>query len=162
MPDDPSALPITNATADDIPGIIAIERDAFQTDPFPEYIYDEILTSDTSALRVMRDGSRIAGYCLLVWDATESLLNLANLAIHPDYRRRGLATQLLIDAETIALELNKFFIVLEVEKTNAAAIQLYERHGYELHAEIAEYYSNGEAALRYVKFLGGEKPAFSA
>ncbi len=55
---------------------------------------------------------------------------IANLAVHPDYRRRGVAGALLRHLEALAARRELAFWSLEVRESNAAAIRLYTRHGY--------------------------------
>lgn len=55
---------------------------------------------------------------------------IANLAVHPDYRRRGVASALLERLEALAAQRGLAFWSLEVRESNAAAIRLYTRHGY--------------------------------
>lgn len=55
---------------------------------------------------------------------------IANVAVHPDYRRRGIASQLTEAALERALASRVDQIWLQVDHNNAAAIQLYRQMGF--------------------------------
>ncbi|TVQ51771.1 MAG: GNAT family N-acetyltransferase [Spirulina sp. DLM2.Bin59] len=55
---------------------------------------------------------------------------ISNLAVHPDYRRRGVARQLLLGCEPKALEWGFAAIYLHVLDRNQPARKLYKSLGY--------------------------------
>ena len=57
---------------------------------------------------------------------------LSNVAVHPRYRRRGIATQLLLQAEQQAIAWGFRDIYLHVLERNQPAQALYARLGYQL------------------------------
>lgn len=57
---------------------------------------------------------------------------ISNLAIHRDYRRQGIARQLLQSCEKIALDWGFERICLHVLENNNPAQKLYQKHGYQL------------------------------
>ncbi len=152
MPD----FELTTAGFADLESLLDLENIAFPQDPFSMELFVEALDSATSIIRIVKDEDLVVGFCMLAWQEDESLVNLANIAIHPEYRGHKLATILLDDAEEICSNMDKYFIFLEVRQSNDAAIRLYEKHGYEIHEELPGYYGDGEAALRYVKYLQPE------
>ena len=96
---------------------------------------------EISCLAAWEDG-RPVGYAFLRWpgspDSTEharslACVELADLSVAEDARRRGAGTMLLEAAETIAAERGYDLIGLEVtvgNPVNAAARALYHRQGY--------------------------------
>lgn len=56
--------------------------------------------------------------------------DITNVAVHPDYRRRGLAAKLLSEFEKLLPE-DAVDIFLEVRESNEPAIKLYEKCGFE-------------------------------
>ena len=55
---------------------------------------------------------------------------LANMAVYPEFRRQGLGSLLLADAETRARERGCTRLALDVEAENRDAVRLYERLGF--------------------------------
>ncbi len=64
---------------------------------------------------------------------TGRYLYLSNLAVRPTYRRRGVANQLLLNCERVALEWGFQDLYLHVLENNYQARQLYFKLGYRLH-----------------------------
>jgi GNAT superfamily N-acetyltransferase len=60
---------------------------------------------------------------------------LTGLAVHPEHRRRGLATRLVAEAGREARERGVRSIYLQVEPSNESALRLYQRLGFEPHHE---------------------------
>ncbi len=58
---------------------------------------------------------------------------LSNLAVHPNYRRQGVAAQLLLSCERIALSWGLGDVYLHVLENNHSARQLYFKLGYKLY-----------------------------
>ena len=58
---------------------------------------------------------------------------VSDLAVRPEYRRRGVATQLLLHCEAIATEWNYPSIFLKVNTSHPGTLQLYANLGYEVY-----------------------------
>jgi len=54
------------------------------------------------------------------------------LAVHPDARRRGIASALLARCEKDAVEMGKSMLILQVTADNHGAIELYREFGFEV------------------------------
>ncbi|MBI0030744.1 ribosomal protein S18-alanine N-acetyltransferase [Gilliamella sp. B14384G15] len=76
--------------------------------------------------------NKIIGFCICQLVADEA--NLFNIAIHPEFRQKGLAKELLnkLIEELLSLNSNKPIasLWLEVRKSNDAAIRLYHSLGF--------------------------------
>lgn len=83
------------------------------------------LSIDTSHFIVASLNGRAVGYMGLQIFSGEGYVT--NVAVLPEYRRRGIA-ETLIAAQ---MKNDMRFITLEVRKSNAAAIALYEKSGFE-------------------------------
>ena len=88
----------------------------------------EILNYDTNIYFVCYEKEELVGYIGLMVAADEG--NITNVAVCPSKRRRGIADALIEKAIEIAKRKNISQIFLEVRKTNAPAISLYEKHGF--------------------------------
>ena len=79
-----------------------------------------------------------AGFCS--WrQSTPDEAEILNIAVHPAFRRRGVASALL----TALCEQAKGTIFLEVAEPNLPAIALYRKHGWEDVGLRAGYYDHG-------------------
>jgi ribosomal-protein-alanine N-acetyltransferase len=67
--------------------------------------------------------------------------NITNVAVHPSYRRRGLAERMIAEFERL-LPNDAESIFLEVRETNIAAISLYKKCGFEPVGIRKNFYSN--------------------
>ncbi len=65
---------------------------------------------------------------------------MTNLAVLPEYRKKGIATALLNKLDAFASENKLSFISLEVRKSNLSAISLYEKFGYKTEGVRKNFY----------------------
>lgn len=72
---------------------------------------------------------RLAGY--IAFSLIEDEMEILNLAVHPDFRRRGLGQSLLAGAFAICAGKGIAKSFLDVKASNTAAIDLYRKFGYE-------------------------------
>jgi ribosomal-protein-alanine N-acetyltransferase len=84
-----------------------------------------------------------AGLWLMVDEA-----HITTIAMHPDYRRRGLGEFLLVSLIDIAYSINARWVTLEVRVSNHNAQNLYRKYGFREAGLRHRYYSdNQEDAL---------------
>ena len=149
---------ITLMTYDDIPQVAAIERQCFPA-PWSERMLREHLDNQCAAALVARgeDGT-ILGYGGLLVVLDEGYLT--NVAVRPEYRRQGIAADILKVFENFARGNRLAFLTLEVRASNTAAIALYEKMGYLRAGERRGYYEHPreDAVLMTLSFDGGEGP----
>ena len=80
---------------------------------------------------------------------------ITNVAVFPEYRRRGVAAQLLSVFENFARGSYLAFLTLEVRPSNTAAIALYESFGFRQAGRRKNYYDlPKEDALILTKTYG--------
>jgi ribosomal protein S18 acetylase RimI-like enzyme len=75
------------------------------------------------------------------------------VAIHQDYRKQGLASQLLQKVEEFVQQNHgRYLHILSCDiPSYAAARGFYQKHGYRKVAEIPNYYVEGEGRVDYLK-----------
>jgi ribosomal-protein-alanine N-acetyltransferase len=84
---------------------------------------------------------------IVVWVILDDA-HVATIAVHPDYRRRGIGQCLLARALMDAAERGVIQVYLEVRRGNLAAQAIYERFGFEVTGVRTGYYrDNSEDAL---------------
>jgi ribosomal-protein-alanine N-acetyltransferase len=124
---------------DDIPEIVSIERLSFST-PWSETSFRSEIYSRYAVTRVAELNGVVAGYICVKHVADEC--HLLDLAVRPDYRRRGIARALLDDViQELRIEGCRFFY-LEVRSSNYAARKLYEKFGFNMVGVRKGYYVN--------------------
>jgi ribosomal-protein-alanine N-acetyltransferase len=77
-------------------------------------------------------------------------LHVLNVATDPAHRRRGHARALMQHAIRFGVEHGVRMVLLEVRRSNAAAIALYRQLGFTAMGVRARYYSNDEDAVEMV------------
>jgi ribosomal-protein-alanine N-acetyltransferase len=96
---------------------------------------------------------RIVGYCCF-WIVFGEV-HIMNLAVHPDYRRKGIATRLVEVVTSISRHEMVQMVHLEVRKSNEFARKLYEKFGFRVIGVRPNYYTHPrEDALLMVLELG--------
>jgi ribosomal-protein-alanine N-acetyltransferase len=96
---------------------------------------------------VIRDNTGLIVGFLLAWSVADEL-HLLELASHPEHRRRGFARALLSALIVHARQNQKRLLLLEVRRSNQAALALYESCGFQKTGVRRAYYSDtGEDAL---------------
>ena len=68
------------------------------------------------------------------------------VTVPPEYRRLGMATQLMEVLEQQSDRARGFFVDLFVRKSNQLAIDMYSKMGYSVYREVIGYYSGEENA----------------
>ena len=143
-------LIIEAMTLADLDEISELENMVFTT-PWPRGAFEgELTTNALARYLVARLNKKIVGYIGIWLIFNEG--HITNIAVHPDYRRRGigdtLLQRLLSNAKGCSIE----SLTLEVRRSNLAAQKLYEKYGFIFTSVRPGYYTdNKEDALIYWK-----------
>lgn len=112
----------------DILAVCALETASF-SDPWSRASFDELLSAERASFAVIRSAEdELLGYGVVLHAADEA--ELANIAVVPESRGRGLGDALLAWLLQRATERGARTIFLEVRASNVAARRLYERQGF--------------------------------
>ncbi|AWB93346.1 ribosomal protein S18-alanine N-acetyltransferase [Aeromicrobium chenweiae] len=130
------------ATEADVEAIAAIERSCFGASAWSEGLVRDEVVSDRHVVLVTDDLAAYAAASL----AGETA-DLDRIAVLPAARGRGLARDLLTDLVDRVRDLGADRMLLEVAADNAAAIGLYEAHGFDTISTRRGYYAGGIDAL---------------
>ncbi len=122
-----------------IKDIALIEKECFSAPWSEESLLTE-LDNENAHFLVAQADENIMGYIGVHEIVGEGYI--ANVAVSKKYRRSGVATALLSQAEKGAKERGCEFISLEVRKSNIPAISLYEKRGYTVRGERKKFYSD--------------------
>ena len=118
-------------------------------DPWSEKSIASELSNIWSYWVVALDGERVVGYIGSQSSADET--DVMNVAVHPDYRRRGIAESLI---ESLVRELKNrgsHALMLEVRDSNEPAISLYEKLGFRQVGLRKNYYHNPKEHARILR-----------
>lgn len=88
----------------------------------------------------------ITGFAIMQFYAEQA--NLALLAVPPQFRRQGIAKQLLLWLEHCCRTAGIFQVYLEVRASNHDAQFFYKSLGYQPRQQLVAYYQGKENALR--------------
>ncbi len=144
-------LLIRNASAADIERLEALERECFSL-PWTRGQLISQLPDDMHVFLTAELNGETAGYVGMMHVIDEGYIS--NVAVAPEYRRRGIADALMgvLLARCEALSLT--FVTLEVRRGNAPAIALYEKHGFVRVGKRRDYYElPREDAVLMTKFF---------
>jgi [ribosomal protein S18]-alanine N-acetyltransferase len=131
----------------DLAAIDAIERASYPT-PWSRSMFASELgkSSSISLGAVAADTGELVGY--LVISRYVDAWHVMNIAVAPDWRRRGIATALLERLFEVTAQDGRRGYTLEVRVSNTSAIRLYERLGFKSRGVRRAYYTdNREDAL---------------
>ncbi|NPV85267.1 MAG: ribosomal protein S18-alanine N-acetyltransferase [Anaerolineae bacterium] len=139
--------PMTHA---DLPQVEQIDRLSFSM-PWPENAFQIELSHTTlSRLWVVetdREGEKQIVGIIVVWLVMDEA-HVGTIAVHPNYRRRGIGRMLLAHALLECLQGGARKAFLEVRSSNHAAQELYRLFGFETTNIRRQYYQdNHEDAL---------------
>ena len=117
------SIAIVPMTEDHVAAIAVLESLCF-SDPWSEHALREELDNPCARFLVATDNGAVVGYLGCHHIAGEGFI--ANVAVHPDHRRRGIARLLVQAAQAESVSR----LMLEVRASNTAAIALYRSLGF--------------------------------
>jgi [ribosomal protein S18]-alanine N-acetyltransferase len=138
MSEEALGLTVRAASEDDLPAIHAIECASFG-DPWALEGFRDLLDHPRAKMEVAVDANgQVLGYAVAWYVADES--EIANLAVAPGARRRGVGALLLDRILRAAAEFGAQSVFLEVRESNEEARKLYEARQFEIAGKRTKYY----------------------
>lgn len=119
----------------------------------------QIIETPDAATWIAEEGAEskfeLIGFSIVEWsrEQGEPSAYIQTIEVHPAWRSRGIGAELLCRVENSARAAGAKIIRLHVDVENAAAIRLYERHGYENQGREEHYYARHRAAFIHAKRL---------
>ena len=155
-----ASMSLRPLTDDDLPALVEIEQKVHIA-PWTLDHFRAELEKPYSEVLVMTDDetdAHIAGYIVfwLMFDECQIL----NVAVDLPYRGLGLAKRMLRQVVTLADKKGVHRIILDVRKSNGAAVQLYQSLGFVISRVQKAFYSNGEDAYGMTLSLIDDKIEF--
>lgn len=158
--------------SDDISQVAALDQLSF-ADPWPQGSFEYELKANNYSLCLVAEnpdaveGEDIVG-ALVIWVIVDEA-HIATIAVHPNYRHRGIGRRLLAEGLLQAAERGAVKSLLEVRSGNAEALHLYYGFGFKAVGLRPNYYqAEQEDALLLdldpldVEFLRNLKQLYSS
>ena len=128
---------ICDAAAAHLPQLAALERACFSA-PWTRAQLAGQLPDDRHVFLIAVAGETVLGYANFLHVLDEG--DIGNVAVAPEHRRQGIADALLDALCARAAALDLAFLTLEVRASNAPAIALYRKHGFQAVGQRRNYY----------------------
>lgn len=141
-------MTLTDFELKHLDGVCKIENECFAHPWSREDLAAQIENEQSHFIVAVDDDGTVAGYAGVQIICGEGYIT--NVAVLPSYRRRGIAKALM----SRVMENKMDFLTLEVRKSNAPAIKLYESLGFSKVGERRNFYSDpDEDALLYTCYF---------
>lgn len=144
---------IRKMVPEDIPAVYEIECRSI-TPPWTKQGFVDALANENAVFYVAEhlEKKHILGYCGMYFAADEG--EITNVAVHPDYRKQGVADQIIAAILQDGVQKGLTQIFLEVRASNAPAQKLYEKHGFKGQGVRKNFYRDPkEDAIVMAAFL---------
>lgn len=128
--------------------VLEIERLSYSNPWTAEFFLQELRLAFSKILLAhvhVGGEAQLAGY-ICRW-LTEGELHILNVAVHPSWRRRSIGVRLVSEVIAEARRAGAKRAMLEVRRTNLAALNLYESIGFTRIGLRRDYYGQGEDAF---------------
>lgn len=135
-----------------IDAVCAMEREIFSA-PYSKNTVTADMKNPLNDTWLLIDGcGGVAAYCMFSTVLDEASLD--RIAVRGDLRRCGAAQMLIDNMVSVCKGKGVVTVYLEVRQSNAAAIGLYEKNGFNRVGVRKRYYAdNGEDAVLYTLIL---------
>lgn len=141
-----SDFSVLNMEPQHIDDVVEIEKLSFKTPWSHEAFTYELNSNKCARYRVIINGERVVAYGGM-WIMIDEA-HITNIAVHPDFRGMGIGDRLLGDMVEYAKSEGATSMTLEVRKSNAPAIGLYDKYGFcEVAVRKGYYQDTGEDAI---------------
>lgn len=138
---------VVPVSKDMIHDIYCIAEKCF-SDPWSESLFESAFEHPDSCFFGVQVNDTLAGY--IVVQKMGDVMSVDDIAVLPDFRRLGIAKQLIEKAHE---KFSGYDFILEVRESNLAAVSLYIKLGYKQVGYRKRYYSNPvEGALLMTRY----------
>lgn len=106
---------------------------------------------------VARNNKKLLGFGIMTYRNNDANLDL--LAVKQNYRRRGVARNIVEWLIEVAMEAGVHSVYVQVRKLNRGAVEFYRKLSFQKIDELAGYYEGKETGVIFCKTL---RPVFTA
>ena len=133
-------MEIVNMTGAHVAQVAELERICFGTEAWSEKSVASELENELALWLVAAENDRVLGYVGSQTVMGET--DMMNVAVHPEFRRRGVAEALVTELVARLKVLGSRCLALEVRASNESARKLYEKLGFAMAGLRKNYYRN--------------------
>ena len=146
------------ARADDVEPCARLERTAFDALQLEAPRLRYLQRTPRAICRVAERDGAVVGHAVSIVQRhrRQTWGRLYSLAVDPLARGTGIGRELLADALAQLVAAGVKRVVLEVERTNASALRLYERAGFSPTGLLADFYGPGRDGVRMSRDLAAD------
>lgn len=130
---------ISKMTSEDLDDVYEIDKESFPI-PWSKASFEDELKNMLATYFVAKLNGKIVGY-IGMWMIIDEC-HITNIAVHPKYRRIGIASKLVEKTLDYCNESGVSYVLLEVRLNNFSAQNLYERFGFKSDGIRKGYYKN--------------------
>lgn len=141
-------IEITYLKKEHLPFIEEIDNLCFHK-PWSITEFEKEIENPIATYYVAVVNNKVVGYGGFWWVMFEA--EITNIAVHPDFRKQGIAMKILQAMIKKCLETSTTLLHLEVRESNAPALSLYNKLGFKQDGLRKGYYSDGENAVLMTK-----------
>ena len=158
------SLAFRKAASRDIDALAKVYADSFadknEATDLQGYLRWSVEDRDWRVIIAETEDKKIAGFVMTEFNSStmRNAVNVAQLAVSPDFQGQGVGRALLEQVEQTALKNEFDTVTLQVRKGNEKARGLYDSMGFGVMGEEKKYYRDGESALEMKKYLNPLDP----
>ncbi|OHT45841.1 GNAT family N-acetyltransferase [Flavobacterium tructae] len=110
--------------------VVLLDQDLKIRDGDDHAFYNQFYKTDLIKHVVVFYENDIAVGCGAFREKEKDTVEIKRMFVHPDFRKRGIASQVLAELEQWAKEIEYRYTILETGKNQPEAISLYQKLGY--------------------------------
>jgi GNAT superfamily N-acetyltransferase len=112
--------------------VVLLDRDLKIRDGEDHAFYNQFNKTDAIKHVIIFYENDIAVGCGAFREKKEDTVEIKRMFVHPDYRKKGIASSVLAALEVWAKEVHYNYTILETGKNQPEAINLYQKQGYHI------------------------------
>ncbi len=143
---------ITKLGISDVKSIMKFDKLCFPTDFWNEGDWVSLLEDETAVYYSILDNKQILA-CVFIynWYPEKDFVKVTNIAVHPNYRKQGLAHKLLNHVTQEMRKNGAKRFCSETRSSNISMQKVFDDCGYKLNVTQENYYKNPEeSAFKYI------------
>jgi len=121
----------------DMPEVLAIEDESFEF-PWPERDFVRCLRHRNCIGMVAEHENRVVGF--MIYELHAARIHVLNFGVAPDYRRRGVGSQMVAKLVAKLSSQRRSRIVLEVRERNLGGQLFFRTQGFRAVSVLRDYY----------------------